>query len=108
MPLGVLPNSFAFSETLCNCNKSKICTKIDTKPSSVKHYASYNVELITKPILAGCPEGGLIYDPFMGTGSTADACLRTGRNFIGSEMSTEYCKIANKRLEPMFNQPMLF
>lgn len=80
---------------------------IPTKPSSNEHYASYNDELIRKPILAGCPEGGLIYDPFMGTGSTAQAAIRSKRNFIGSEMSEKYMKICNKRLEPLLKQMQL-
>jgi site-specific DNA-methyltransferase (adenine-specific) len=71
---------------------------VPTKPSKHKHYASYNDELLKKPILAGCPEGGIVYDPFMGTGSTAEICIRTNRNYIGSEMSAEYCKIAEQRL----------
>jgi DNA modification methylase len=81
---------------------------IKTKPSSVKHYASYNVELITKPILAGCPEGGLIYDPFMGSGTTAIHSIMNNRNFIGSEMSKEYLEIANKRISDVQSQPKLF
>jgi DNA modification methylase len=81
---------------------------IPTKPSSNEHYASYNYELIKKPILSGCPEGGIIYDPFMGTGSTAEASLRANRKFIGSEMSSKYCDIANKRLEPLLKQINLF
>jgi len=81
---------------------------IPTKPSSNEHYASYNDALIRKPILAGCPEGGIIYDPFMGTGSTAECCLRSNRLFIGSEMSVPYIKIANKRLEPLLTQQKLF
>lgn len=80
---------------------------IPTKPSSNEHYASYNDELICKPILAGCPEGGLIYDPFMGTGSTAQAAIRAKRNFIGSEMSEKYIKICDKRLEPLLKQMQL-
>ena len=80
---------------------------IPTKPSASEHYASYNDELIRKPILAGCPEGGLIYDPFMGTGSTAQASLRANRNFIGSEMSDKYIKICEKRLEPLMKQTKL-
>lgn len=80
---------------------------IPTKPSSNEHYASYNDELIRKPILSGCPEGGLIYDPFMGTGSTAEAALRANRNFIGSEMSEKYISICNKRLEPYLKQTKL-
>lgn len=81
---------------------------IMTKPSRNEHYASYNDELIRKPVLAGCPEGGIIYDPFMGTGSTAEAALRANRNFIGSEMSEKYCKIADERLKPFLMQQKLF
>jgi DNA modification methylase len=81
---------------------------IPTKPSSNQHYAAYNDELIKKPILAGCPEGGIIYDPFMGTGSTAESALRANRKFIGSEMSEKYIDIANKRLEPYLLQSTLF
>jgi site-specific DNA-methyltransferase (cytosine-N4-specific) len=81
---------------------------IMTKPSSNEHYAAYNNELIRKPILAGCPEGGIIYDPFMGTGSTAEAALRANRKFIGSEMSEKYCKIAEERLHPFLSQTKLF
>lgn len=81
---------------------------IPTKPSGSKHYAVYNDSLIAKPILAGCPENGIIYDPFMGSGSTAEAALRANRKYIGSEMSTEYLDIANKRLEPFLKQYNLF
>ena len=81
---------------------------ITTKPSSVKHYASYNVELITKPILAGCPEGGLIYDPFMGSGTTAIHAIMNNRRFIGSEMSSDYLEIANKRISEVLAKPKLF
>ena len=81
---------------------------IPTKPSSRKHYASYNDSLLVKPILAGCPKGGIIYDPFMGTGSTAEAAIRAGRKFIGSEMSEEYVRIAEERLDPFLRQLTLF
>jgi DNA modification methylase len=81
---------------------------IPTKPNKEQHYAQYSEDLIKKPILAGCPEDGIIYDPFMGSGSTAEAALRAKRNFIGSEMSSEYFKIANKRLEPLLNQIKMF
>lgn len=81
---------------------------VTTKGSSSEHYAAYNDELIKKPILAGCPEGGIIYDPFMGTGSTAEAALRANRNFIGSEMGEKYCKIAEERLNPFLMQQKLF
>ena len=81
---------------------------IPTKGSTSEHYASYNDNLLKKPMLAGCPEDGLVYDPFMGTGSTAEVALRTNRNFIGSEMSLDYIKISEKRLYPFLSQTKLF
>jgi DNA modification methylase len=81
---------------------------VTTKSSSDQHFASYNTDLIKKPILAGCPEGGIIYDPFMGTGTTAIAALRSNRNFIGSEMSTEYIKICENNIKPYLQQTKLF
>ena len=81
---------------------------ITTKGNSSKHYASYNMDLIKKPILAGCPEGGIIYDPFMGTGTTAIAAINSNRNFIGSEMSEEYIKICNNNINPLLQRIKLF
>lgn len=81
---------------------------ITTKGNSDEHFASYNMELIKKPILAGCPEGGIIYDPFMGTGTTAVAAIKANRNFIGSEMSQEYIKICEANIKPYLMQKKLF
>lgn len=49
-----------------------------------------------------CPAGGTIYDPFMGSGTTAVAALKNRCSFIGSEISAEYCEIANKRISDLF------
>jgi DNA modification methylase len=81
---------------------------VNTKSNKDSHFASYNTDLIKKPILAGCQEGGIIYDPFMGTGTTAMAALRANRNFIGSEMSKEYIKICEQNITPYLNQTKLF
>lgn len=81
---------------------------IPTKPNRLKHYATYNDLLLVKPVLAGCPKDGIIYDPFIGTGSTAESAIRSNRKYIGSEMSEEYCKIANNRLTPFLAQQELF
>jgi DNA modification methylase len=91
-----------------NCGDVSDFWDIPTKPSNNEHYASYNDALLRKPILAGCPENGIVYDPFMGTGSTAEVAIRAKRNFIGSEMSKEYIEICNKRLEPFLKQTTLF
>ncbi len=81
---------------------------IPTQPNRDKHFASYNPDLIKKPILAGCREGGLIYDPFMGTGTTAHAALNAGRNYIGSELNPDYVNMAERRLQPIKAQLNLF
>lgn len=71
---------------------------ISTKRGSAKHYATFNGELITKPILAGCPEGGIILDPFCGTGTTGVRAIELGRNFIGIDAKKSYCNIARKNI----------
>ena len=53
-------------------------------------------------------EGDIVYDPFMGTGTTAKASHLLKRNWIGSEVSEKYTKLANKRLKPYLNQLTLF
>lgn len=81
---------------------------IPTRGNGMNHYATYNEYLITIPMLAGCPEGGIIYDPFMGSGTTAICALRANRKFIGSEMSEEYCEIVENRLKASLLQLKFF
>lgn len=71
---------------------------IPTRPSSGKHYAVYNTELIKYPIIAGCPEGGVVLDPFMGVGTTGMAAKALFRRFIGIELNQSYCKDAVEAL----------
>lgn len=59
----------------------------------------------------GCNEGfsgGIIYDPFMGSGTTGKMALRTNRRFIGSEMGENYSKLADKGLNAQLSQTKLF
>lgn len=72
---------------------------IPTMPYSEAHFATFPERLIVDCIKAGCPEGGLILDPFMGAGTTALVSRKLNRNYIGYELNPEYIKIANKRLE---------
>jgi len=71
---------------------------IPTRSSSVKHYATFNSNLIDKPIIAGCPEGGVILDPFCGSGTTLVRAKQLKRNYIGIDGKKGYCRIAEKRL----------
>lgn len=81
---------------------------IPTKGSSDAHYASYNTALIDKPIVAGCPIGGIILDPFCGTATTGCRAIDLQRKFIGIEGSPEYVKIGNKKLLPFQITQQLF
>lgn len=72
---------------------------IPTKPSSKKHYATYNFDLIDKCIIAGCPKGGVILDPFNGSGTTTLRAEQLDRKWIGIDGSEEYSKIAKEAIE---------
>ena len=50
----------------------------------------------------------IIFDPYMGSGTTAIAAIKEKRNYIGSEISSEYVELANKRLDPYLRQTSLF
>lgn len=63
------------------------------------HFAVFPERLIEPCVLAGCPEGGTVIDPFMGSGTTAVVALRYSRNYIGIEINPEYCNISKKRIE---------
>ena len=64
-----------------------------------KFPAPFPEELVNNCILTCTEENDLVYDPFMGSGTTAKMAILNNRNWIGSEISTEYCEIINKRLE---------
>jgi DNA modification methylase len=67
-------------------------------PFSEAHFATFPEKLIVDMIKAGCPEGGLVLDPFMGAGTAAVVSRKLNRNYIGFELNPEYIKIADKRL----------
>lgn len=56
-------------------------------------------KLVSRYVKIGSKEGDVVYDPFMGSGTTARACKDLGRDYIGSEISKEYCDIAESRLK---------
>ena len=58
------------------------------------HFAIYPEKLIETPIQAGCPKGGIVLDPFCGSGTTAIVCERLGRSFMGIEINPAYVEIA--------------
>ena len=72
--------------------------KVTTQPFTGAHFAVFPEKLIEPCILAGCPVGGTVLDPFCGSGTTAVVSLRNSRNAILCELNPDYIKIAEKRL----------
>lgn len=70
---------------------------VSPKPVRDAHFATYPEELIEPCILAGSRVGGVILDPFFGSGTTGRAAARLGREYIGIELNEEYIKISDKR-----------
>ena len=59
-------------------------------------------------IKAGCPEGGVVLDPFMGAGTTGLVTYKLDRQYIGIELNADYVRIAEKRILPYKMQLKLF
>lgn len=62
------------------------------------HFATFPEKLVEPCVLAGCPKGGVVLDPFTGSGTVGVVAERLGRKFIGFELNEEYAAIARKRL----------
>src|SRR3972149_3871051 len=71
-----------------------------------EHKRAFPVKLAQRLILCFKPE--IVYDPYMGSGTTAIASLKEKRNWIGSEISKRYCEVANKRIDIHNSQTVLF
>jgi DNA modification methylase len=63
------------------------------------HFATFPEALIEPCVLAGCQKGGIVLDPFCGSGTTGIVSVRNGRNFIGIELNTEYAEMSTMRIE---------
>lgn len=88
-------------------NKRSVWT-VPVKPNKEAHFATYPPRLIRPCILAGCPENGVVLDPFMGSGTTGIVARKLGRNYVGIELNPEYQKMSERRIleqgEGLFNQ----
>lgn len=71
---------------------------VATRPFAEAHFATFPPDLIEPAILAGCPEGGMVLDPFGGAGTTGLVADRLGRDAILIELNPDYAAIAERRL----------
>jgi site-specific DNA-methyltransferase (adenine-specific) len=67
-------------------------------PENTDHPTQKPEKLIAKLILASCPENGIVFDPFLGSGTTSVVAKKLDRHYVGVEMNEEYCCLAEKRL----------
>ena len=74
---------------------------INTVPYKGGHFAAYPPKLAERCILAGCPRGGIVLDPFFGSGTTGLAAVKNDRRYIGIELNAEYCELAKERIGGM-------
>ncbi len=90
-----------FKNKLCNPlgKNPGDCLHFPYEPSKLKHFAMFPSLIPEFFIRCGCPDNGIVLDPFMGSGTTGIAAKRLGRKYIGFELNKEYRKIAIWRIK---------
>jgi site-specific DNA-methyltransferase (adenine-specific) len=73
-----------------------------------EHPAIFPEELAAKHIITWTKESDIVYDPFMGSGTTAKLSIQLGRNWIGSELDEGYTKISNTRIKDIQYEPSVY
>ncbi len=90
--------NFISQKEMHNFIESPICMRPE-RLSNPKHPAQKPVSILKKMIRIASNEGDIVFDPFMGVGSTGVACIQEGRRFIGVEINKEYYAAAKKRID---------
>jgi DNA modification methylase len=91
--------SFAPSiQDLVDTRNPRSVWSMATEPCKEAHFATFPTAIPRRAILAGCPLGGLVLDPFNGSGTTGQVALELGRSYIGIELNPEYVEMTNRRL----------
>jgi len=80
---------------------------VNLQQSSDEHYAAYPDTLVERPVKATCPEGGVVMDPFTGTGTTLRVASDMGRNWVGIEFSDKYIEIARNNITKGIQQTIV-
>jgi DNA modification methylase len=93
------------SMNLSGRNRRSVWT-IATQPYAGAHFATFPPALVEPCVKAGCPVGGVVLDPFSGSGTVAAVAAGLGRRYIGFELNPAYIDLANARLRGV-NMPLL-
>jgi DNA modification methylase len=97
---GEVKNNASFDEAMAimpeDRNKRSVWT-VPTAPYKGSHFATFPPDLIRPCVLAGCPQGGVVLDPFGGSGTVGEVAEEEGRNSVLVELSEAYVKLIEKR-----------
>lgn len=88
---------YAVSNSTGLRNKRDVWT-VTTKPFKGAHFATFPPDLIKPCILAGCPIGGIVLDPFIGSGTTGMVAKELNRNYTGIDLNPNYIEMQNQRI----------
>lgn len=102
--------TFDCKQSCVNGRNKRTVWAVATQPFSEAHFATFPPKLIEPCILAGCPAGGTVLDPFSGSGTTGMVALRHGRRYVGIELNPAYVEMSKRRIEddaPLFNRGIL-
>lgn len=77
-------------------NRRSVWT-IATQPYPDAHFATYPEDLVRPCVRAGCPKGGIVFDPFVGSGTTVKVAVEEGRRGVGMDLSAKYLALAARR-----------
>lgn len=91
------PNGYAEEDIPLLRNKRDVW-QINSVPYKGAHFAAYPPKLVETCLLAGCPQDGIVLDPFLGSGTTAAVAKQMGRHYIGIELNPGYCALAEQRI----------
>jgi DNA modification methylase len=97
-------------KTYVKRNKRSVWTVPPYNQPGKNHFASYPPDLITPCILAGCPKGGTVLDPFCGSGTTGEVAIQLSRNFIGMELNPDYVALSRRvisRADSLFSKEIV-
>lgn len=91
-------NGLKDSYTVLPTRNKRSVWRVSTKPFKGAHFAAFPPTLIEPCILAGAPRGGVVLDPFMGSGTTGLTAAQHGRHYVGCELNAEYAEMAEARI----------
>ena len=103
-----LKREFGMTDEVYPVRNKRDVWSINVKPCKEAHFATYPPKLVSNCILAGCPEGGVVLDPFMGSGTTGIVANKLGRHYVGIELNPEYVEMTERRIGLEKSQLKLF